>query len=310
MPQIRSILVGVKQIFLFYLQPIDIFSDPIITQGLKVTRFTNQEAKDHLREINSSSTVPFTLDQLDQLRLLNWNDSWDRENMDLKGIYLAIAICFDSGRRVGNITLKDGQYKEDHCLRCKDVKFYVRDNSIPIVAGTEFRNYFQHHHLQLEDISQINLYFVTSKTTTSNINLLPTRPCTLLRRTQHESQLVSDITLWVIHSGVMEEDEFLCRYANGRRKVTTRKSVNDAIKFVAELNGINPERVSSKSLRKGLATNGTICSTNSTILKERGGWDPTSTIMENHYVIGPKNQGILSISDNLPLTAQNIHRIM
>ena len=123
--QASSILIGIKQIFIFHQHTPDMFDHPIIKQGIKALRYSTEEAKVQIESLNSNKELPFTIDLLEQLRSLNWGELWDRESLDRKAIYLAAAICLDSGRRIGHVTLRDGNYKNDHYIRAKQVTLFT-----------------------------------------------------------------------------------------------------------------------------------------------------------------------------------------
>ena len=301
-----EVIVGIKQIYIFHEKSPQIFDHPVIKQGMKSLKYSNQEAKDQIKSLNENKELPFTVDLLEQLRALYWNENWGCEDIDQKSIYLAAAICLDSGIRIGQITLCDGKLKTDHCIRAKEVHLFVKEESNYLSAGLKFRQEFFLKQWSISDVVQINLNFLTNKTTSSTQTLVASKPCCLLRRTTLESQLVNDIVEWIINSQVNEEDELLCRYWNGKRKVVTRKSVANSLKFIGSLNQLPTHRINTRSLRKGFASNGSVNGAlNQQMLCERGGWKIGSKTIVKHYVTEFKNHGLLSVSGSADAVSIN-----
>ena len=65
---------------------------------------------------------PLSLEVVLDIRDRLWlKTGWDGPGMDDKGIWLAICLGFDSGNRIGMVTLKDGPNGVDHCIRAGHV---------------------------------------------------------------------------------------------------------------------------------------------------------------------------------------------
>ena len=54
--------------------------------------------------------------------------------MDSRAIWLAVCLGFDSGLRIGNLALKDGKSREDHCIRAAHLASSL---SIQLLKWTE-----------------------------------------------------------------------------------------------------------------------------------------------------------------------------
>ena len=62
------------------------------------------------------------------MRTKYWEErNWTVPDIDKRAIWLAVALGFDSGPRIGNITEKDGKNGPDHCIRAKHCLFLVAD---------------------------------------------------------------------------------------------------------------------------------------------------------------------------------------
>jgi hypothetical protein len=82
------------------------------------------------QEVNRSQTqiLPICMDIVMEVRNMYWaNRDWTTKNTDSKVLWLVIALGFDSGPRIGNLTLKDGKNGEDHCIRAGHTTFQVKN---------------------------------------------------------------------------------------------------------------------------------------------------------------------------------------
>ena len=109
----------------------------------------------------------------------------------------------------------------------------------------------------------------------------------------------------------MKDEEFLCRYWDGHRKVVTRRDVSEALKFIGNLNQLPPTRITTRSLRKGFAS----CSRRNSVLNqeaicERGVWKVNSKVVEKHYVTPFDSQGLLATTQTSTVSIQELQRLI
>jgi hypothetical protein len=85
------------------------------------------EARVYNQERVSRDKSPVTPEILEYIRSQYWEGrSWTSStDLDARGIWITVAIGFDCGTRVGNITKQDGPGREDHCIRSSDLTFEV-----------------------------------------------------------------------------------------------------------------------------------------------------------------------------------------
>jgi hypothetical protein len=244
------------------------------------------EARAHNRNRVRLDKSPVTQDVLAQIRSLYWEGrSWtSRVDLDARGVWIAVAIGFDCGTRVGNITKQDGPNREDHCIRSSDLTFEVSSlgGEPRRLGGVEaMRNEISGGRLLPSDVSRAWLTFVSSKTMRHLKSQM--EPKLIGRRTQAEDQLLSDLVEWTVHSGTKDLDELATRYIDGQRRSTTRKEVSAAVKQGAAAAGKDPSRYSTKSLRGGFSTVAFEADLPEVEINLRGGWVPNSKVSRSSY---------------------------
>lgn len=273
----------------------------LVSRGRAATSRSSEECRVHEKKRGDNVILPVCLDIVLGVREKYWvEQDWDMKGMDMKGIWLAICLGFDSGLRIGNLTKKDGPHGADHCIRAGQLTFLVKDpktaEEIRLKGGSTITNFLKRVDVTLDMVSTVDMVYVTSKTS-RKIKSLIENPKTLSRRTEVESMVLDDLLLWFIHSQVQETDELLTRYSStGSRKVVIRKDVRTAIKLAVSGAGLPPKNFSTKSLRSGFGTHVTANGMTASEMKTRGGWVSTSRVPDNHYVRHMHSRGALALS--------------
>jgi hypothetical protein len=114
----------------------DFFKQAIIARARKAGVRSTDEARELQESRTSSVKLPLCLEMVWSVRETLWVESdWSAKGMDMKVIWLVICLGFDSGPRIGNLTLKDGKDKEDHCVRAGHLAFTI----VEPVTGLESR---------------------------------------------------------------------------------------------------------------------------------------------------------------------------
>ncbi len=302
---IQRNLTGVKQSFLLRAQSVVAFESDIVRQASKSGRYTTEEIRLNVVNIREKHQLPYTIDMLDKLEDTHWNPKcWAVTSTDKKAIYLATAICFDTGRRISNVTHRDTKSHEDHCLRTKDVSFIMTPCMVNHVAGQAFRTYFHQHNYRKENVDTVHLRFVTQKQK-SVMNLSVIQPIVINRTSERSTQLLNKIIQWAVVNVNPPDEEFLTRCVHGTHKLLLRSNVIGAMKESARIFGVNPDRISSRSLRKSYATTLVLNDSESTLAKARAGWAPGSEVHATHYSHAFSCKGGLSyerllLSSDLP----------
>jgi hypothetical protein len=144
--------------------------------------------------------------------------------MDSKAIWLAVGLAFDSGPRIGNLTLKDGPLAEDHCIRAGHAAFNIVDPTSGVESrikgGPLMERFLSRRDVDYPMVKSVDLVLITSKTS-KRVKSIVKEPKTIARGSRVESTVLDDLLAWIHYSGVQEEDELLTRYCidKGTRKV-------------------------------------------------------------------------------------------
>ena len=307
---IQGIITGIRQMFLFNLRSVEIFDNHLLKQGIKSTKYKTTEIVKIAKNKKENGIIPFNTELLEQLRSVYYlNDVWvNVEDFNHKAVYLAVAICLDTGVRISSVTLRDGKDKVDHCIKLSHVTIKVKSSTVNI-KGEEFKSYYHSNNLCISDVELIDLYFYSDKVST-NAGIVLNRNANVIARTNtKDSQLVDDIINWILNSGVNGNDELLTRYYNNRRKVVTRKEVTDGLQFVAELNGIPKNRINTRSLRKGYATIAALSGLSESDLKNKGNWS-SFKVANLHYTSNFNNNGLLSFHTGNEFGLEELNRVL
>lgn len=283
-------MTSLKMIFLEALVDVTCFSAPIVSRAKRAGRLNPEEKLEKEKRRVANQSLPTTMDMLWPIRDEFWsNESWLCEGMDRRAVWLAIAMSYDGGPRVSNVTMKDGG-KTDHCIRAKEVTFVytAQDGSTQKVsAGEPFRR--DTADLSLPTcVSRCEYRFLTGK-----VNM-PYAYHTIARRTSVESTLLDDLILYVLRSRVKGTDELFTRYpgpgeskalgnGNYSRKSLTRKEYRAGLTWAAEKAGLPPASLKPSGTRMGCAE--TLRATGASDKELRHGrWSENSKVPQRHYL--------------------------
>jgi hypothetical protein len=170
--QITKSITSIKQMMLFQGEDIHFFNTIKMKQAYRSCRYPNQEIRECLKEKIFTQRLPFTVQMVIKARDMLWNDSWRREDCDHKAIYLCIAIAFDTGRRIGQLTHKDGREAEDHCIRTQDVHLVFMSDSTTVPMGSSLRGKMLTEGIGVQKVTHVQLHFQTQKEGYHNTVLL------------------------------------------------------------------------------------------------------------------------------------------
>ena len=299
--QIRRAVSNVIFMFESVGMELDFFNHAIVSRGRKASTRSNEECgvKEQIRADNV--ILPVCLDIVLGVRQKYRVDQpWTTKGMDMKEIWLAISLGFDSGLRIGNLTKKDGPNGADHSIRAGKISFLVVDPLLNmekrIKGGSSMSSYLARQDVSLDMVKSVDMLYVTSKTS-GKVKSLVDNPKTLGRNSEVESTVLDDLSLWIQHSGVQESDELLTRYsATGSRIVVIRKDVRAAIKEAVGSIGLPARNFSIKSLRSGFGTHAVANGMDMNQMKVRGGWVKDSDVPDKYYVRNMNSTGALALS--------------
>lgn len=297
----------------------------IVERGKAAGARTLVEKVKHEEQRSTKTILPVCMDIVMEVRAKYWTaKSWDTKGTDSKAIWLVIALGFDSGPRIGNLTLKDGKNREDHCIRAGHLSFLVQqppDMAIEKVkGGPTITNYLKSADVSSSMVLSVDMVYMTSKMHKKTRTYIE-NPKVIARRTDEESMVLDDLLEWFKHSSVKEGDELLTRYSHeGKRKVVIRKDVRNAIKEAVSGLGLPSEHFSTKSLRSGFSTHASANGMSGVDVNRRGGWVEGSNVPGQHYIrqmqtrgafalprsaSGEQNHGIQEINRMLPARSDN-----
>ena len=281
-------MTGVKQTFILNAKPIDIFNNEIIKQSYKSARYSNEEMRVASANLKSSHQLPFTIDMIDKMEEMLWaNGTWKKDECYKKAIFLAVATIYDTGRRISNVTHKNNKHDEDHCIRWGNVKFCLSQGDTQHTSGLIFREHFHAMNYTLSDVVSIQLSFITQKQSYVN-NIVAVQPIIIDRMSTRSSSLIDKLTQWALVNANIEQEEFFTRNVEGTQKKLLRRDVISAMKLAASSCGINPDRISSHSIRRVYATNLALNENVQGGALTRAGWSVMSQVPIKHYST-PKN---------------------
>jgi len=288
---------------------VDFFHSPLVARALKACARNSKEARAYNEVKLERDKNPVSMSVLGKVREMYWaNRQWtSRDDVNAKGSWLAIALGFDLGARIGNVTRADGPCQQDHSIRGIDVSFEVVNitgQTVEVKGGEALRYVITSGHLDYTTaVKGALLTLVSSKTSRSvKTQMIPKL---IGRRSVAENQLLDDLLEWMMKSGTLDSDELLTRYHEGHRRTTTRKDANTALKAAAATLGLNPDKYSSKSLRGGLATAARAVKLPCDELALRGGWAIGSKTPEKFYTtLGKRGRGGMAIGAEADLINQ------
>ena len=124
------------------------------------------------------------------------------------------------------------------------------------------------------------------------------------RRSEQESQWLSDLTTWVVTADLKPEDQLFTRYASRKPggavtvKMLTAAMVRDAVKDLALEAGLPADRFSSYSLRKGGLTQMSALGASAEDKRDRGNYAEGSTVFDTIYDYSTVGFGPLACNVN------------
>lgn len=287
--QIRIKMTNLKMVFLEALEDTLCFESSLVSRAKKAAGLSIQEREVRHEMRQEQQSLPVSMDIIWPIRDEYWaKSSWLCPGMDRRAIWLGIALGFDSGPRVSNVTRKDGQ-KTDHCIRAHDVSIFLLIEGL--VSSTKGGEPFRLAVCNLPDVhscvSKIEYRFRTGK------YAMPWSFHTLARRTPRESTLLDDLVSWLIYSRVQSNDELFTRYpgpgdmVNKGRRSLTRRDYQSGLTWAAEHAGLPSSSLKTSASRRGCAetvrasggSHAEIC---------HGRWTENSFIPFRHYLAKPE----------------------
>jgi hypothetical protein len=282
--QIGSLMSGVKQSMVLRGYSVGFFESERYRQAVKACRLTNEDQKKKAMFQIENSQLPIHMEMIDYMKEASWNHvDWTKKGeVGEARAYLCCALAFDTGRRIGQFTHKDGKTAEDHCIR--NVHVHYKCGEVNLKGGIALKRHLEESHLGIEAITAVDLYFLTQKEGGCGRGK-PCVPASVMRRTQDESQLLDQLATWVLFNLNDDDEELFTLNWRGGTKKLIQKEMTAYIKKIACAMDLDPKRYGNHSLRRGYATAAHQECIESTLrtYNNRAGWVPTSRMAITHY---------------------------
>ena len=120
-------------------------------------------------------------------------------------------------------------------MRASDILFQVKlqgGEEGHVRGGEELREFLGTRDGGSRDVLRVDIRVLTGKT--MNKGSFSSEGRVIARESVWESLLLEDLCDFTVRSGVCGEDEFITRYWEGGRKVTTAKALRKAVKGAAD----------------------------------------------------------------------------
>ena len=162
---LTSIIGAVKTQFESHGIKTDWWEDNCMDRIRVAAKPTTAEAKEDRLGSKNGMRLPISEEMLARCRLEMWEGNSHGEDIDCKARWLAIALGFDSGPRVGQLTKREKNC-EDHAIRAGQVT-YVFQGGSSLVAGWELRKKLIGLRGDYSSVDLVDIEYVTGKTSGS-----------------------------------------------------------------------------------------------------------------------------------------------
>ena len=276
-----------------------VFDDPTVALA---RRAILPNAREESLRRERRKRMPVTFDMTEWARVHYWRDAAgvkdERAAADDRMTYIGIVLAFAFLWRVSQYVL-DSQVQ--HAIMAEDVNFFLYDKTVRCpweMAGM--------NPARVESILFVSRSSKNDKAGRGKYMYLQ-------RKSPSESQLLETVVQWCSESGVRRGDPLLCRWYNGKRKLLTRKMVNNALKVMAAAFGYDTVAFafSSHSLRIGGATSMMAAGVDKERVRIAGGW-AEGGCDEIYELANPLDDNALSIASSCfrLLTVSDVEKML
>lgn len=291
--QITAILSALRHRFVCNLRDDDVFKDESVLLARKATMgITGREKSIQAEE---RKQFPITIDMIKMSRKINWEQA---DDIDKKMTYIGVAFGFNFMNRVSELVL-DGV--------CNEYAVMSQDTLL-LLTNEKRVSPWQLQKIRTQDVLTAHFVVYASKKGQKARHLY------LTRKTEEESQLLSDMVEFMRTAGIKRDEPLLSRYKNGRFKKLTRKMINEEIKEMARRSGLNEieKGFTTRSMRIGGCTTMKAAGESSRTVKLVGGWAAESTCDSIYDRNTPMEGGALSActSRNKLLTSSDVKKLI
>ena len=262
----------------------EFLNSPVIATARAACKLKPEELRE-MRDRGAAASVklPICESILVDMKSRMWTGrGWTGADMRDRMIYIGCMWAFEMGARVSEYTTPEPG-GVDHCIRVDDLTLIaVYPSGTRSIYGSELVG------LGLADglAGRPNAVECRATGVTSKGKRV-VKPKIIRRRSAEESRFLDDLLDFMAHSGNTGKDElfsFRCE-ASAHVKLRSR-DVREALKSVCVENGLDPDYVSSHSLRKGAITEMRALGASEDDRRDRGNYAPNSQVMNVTYDYG------------------------
>ena len=237
-----------------------------------------------MRNAESSDTVklPACHGMLTDMRTRLWDlQPWQGSGLISRMTYLGCMWGFDQSARISEYTVPEPR-AQDHCIRLDDLSFYSKTpegvtGCVGSVLATRLIGALDDSPL-IQNVVECRVQGASSK------GKRVVKGKVIARRSDDESQFLSELITFIIRSGALGTDElFSVRTPTGPKVSLTGRAVRDQIKDTCQRLGLPPNHFSSHSLRKGAITHMRANGASEDDRRDRGNYAPGSQVMNTTY---------------------------
>ena len=257
---------------------------PLIKAARSACRSTPlelREAKD--AEVRNPVKLPFCWELIEDMRRRLWfGKAWSGTGLADRMVYLACVWGYDQSARVSEYTQREGK-GADHSVRVHDLAFTYDEGNGPqhVTGGHPFFLRVRNESHLTNMISECRVMGVTSK------GKRVVKPKVIARRSAEESRFLTDLVLFISHSGTVGSEElFSIRVSEKVLSVLRRKVVREAMKITCDIKELPRDMFSSHSLRKAAISDMRMLGSTEADRRDRGGFSVKSPVMNDTYDYG------------------------
>jgi hypothetical protein len=253
-----------------------IWDDRLVQMAKQACALTPEELRVRGRLLQEKRRLPATMEFLTVLRPRYWGDGktgWsDKETTDRRMTYVGVAFGLDRITRTCSVSMaaKDSL---DHSVRAEDMRFIYRGGLVLTLGQARRRPE------GITGLEGISIVAYSSKGNKSG-----RREESIVGGTgEHAGQLLRDLWAFCMFGGGRENGLVFERRTQDSVKGLTSQMTGAAIKEAAAALGLDPAYFGNHSLRHAGAGIMVALEEEIRAIKARGGWAPTSNVMERVY---------------------------
>lgn len=300
--QATAVSAGIRHHFATALKPVDWFDSQIVTKARAACKMNCDELRGLKKGGKERATLPVSEDMIMAARVKLWEGkSWGWGDVDDRMTYVGLMWGFDQVARISEYTSAE-KTAEDHCVRLWQLTFVVEGGiGAPqrLVSGSV---------LSQEMRASPVPYVVACEVEASSHKCGALRKKKVIgRRSVEESQWLDDLTEWLSKSELKTEDQIFTRYkaktVGGKvyMKRLSAAMIRTAVKGMAVVAGLPPDRFSSHSLRKGGMSQMRGLGASADDRRDRGNYADGSSVGDTIYDYSVVALGPLACNINLGL---------